>query len=75
MGFPCKPQIVNYPLVGITFIGDILFYSEYPLDAFTLNSDNSKLRIRSSFTRMPLFHVDFSKPKKMGVYNKRTFFF
>lgn len=49
MGFPCKPQIVNYPLVGITFIGDILFYPEYPLDAVTLNSDNSRTRNKIIF--------------------------
>lgn len=72
MGFPCKPQILNYSLVGITFIGDMLFYSEYPLNAVTLNSDSS--RIRPSFTRMPWLRVNFHKPEKIGVFHKRTLF-
>lgn len=62
MGFPRKPHILNYPIVGITFIGDILFYPEYPLDAVTLNSDSSRTQNKSLFTRMLLLHVDFGKP-------------
>lgn len=50
MGFPCKPQILNYPIVGITFIGDILFYPKYPLDAVTLNSDSSRTQNKIIFS-------------------------
>ena len=167
MEFPCKPQILSYPLVGITFRegnGTPLQYSclENPMDGgawwaavhgvtksrtrlrdftFTfhfhalekkmathssvlawrilgtgepgrlpsmgfaqsrtwlkrLSSSSSsryniyrrhvsllwiphwfltvaELRIRSSFTRMPVLHVDFCKPKKIGVGNKRIMF-
>ena len=49
MGFPCKLQILNYPLVGITFLGDILFYPEYTLDAVTLNSDGSRTQNKIIF--------------------------
>ena len=34
----------------------------------------AELRIISSFTRMPVLHVDFCKPKRIGVGNKRIMF-
>lgn len=68
MGFPCKPQRPNYPLVGITFIADILFCPEYPLDAVTLVLTVAEPEIRSAFVRRPPPHVvDCCKPKTFVI--------